>query len=212
MPSPWRAAFKDLAALDDDAARKLVDAFSGAGRFPRVEVLVDAARQGMPASADSLVAALLSARSVRGSTPSEIARDLSRSEDLALESGEQERLQNRLAELLGLEALATTSNAVDLLTQHPQNFRAARVFSDIRPVFGDDVQAPPAGAVIVETLQIGVWSKDGSTDVVYVAMDESDLRELRLAIDRALDKTETLKAMLVSQKLAYFEFSGREAT
>jgi hypothetical protein len=92
-----------------------------------------------------------------------------------------------------------------LQTQNPRNFQSARIVTDIRPVFSDKVSAPPLGAVIVETLQIQTWTRDGSSELIFVSMDETDLLQLRETVDRALVKTRTLSTLLSDQNLPYFE-------
>ena len=69
----------------------------------------------------------------------------------------------------------------------------------------------PDGAVIVETLQIQTWSRVGDTQLVFISMDEADLRQLRSIVDRALEKTETLKRFIAEKGLSYFELEQEDA-
>jgi hypothetical protein len=101
--------------------------------------------------------------------------------------------------------LSTTAVATDLQTQNPRNFQSAKIVTDIRPVFDDEVQARPRGAVIVETLQIQTWTREANIELIFVSMDEQDLTQLREIIDRALFKTKTLRTLLDEQSLPYFE-------
>jgi hypothetical protein len=61
----------------------------------------------------------------------------------------------------------------------------------------------------VEVLQLQTWNRDGATETLYIAMDEADLIELRGVMDRALDKTATLREMLEEQELTCFELDER---
>jgi hypothetical protein len=112
-----------------------------------------------------------------------IAEALSRSADLDLSNDEaRSRLGERVASILRTEALSTTAVGVELLTQFPRNYQVSRIFTDIRPLFHDEVEDRPTGAVIVETLQLQTWNRDGSTETLYVAMDEADLLEPRTTV------------------------------
>ena len=59
--------------------------------------------------------------------------------------------------------------------------------------------------MLVETLQIQTWTRDGGSELIFVSMDETDLKQLKLTIDRALHKTETLKTFINEKGLSYFE-------
>ena len=83
--------------------------------------------------------------------------------------------------------------------------------TDLRPVFDDNLTLPPGGAVIIETLQIQTWSRDGGSQLLFVSMDEFDLRALQSIVQRALDKTDTLKAFIAEKGLSYFELEKEGA-
>jgi hypothetical protein len=84
----------------------------------------------------------------------EVAERLSESSDLDLDPLSRAQLRHRAEAILATEVLSTTAVATDLQTQNSRNFQSAKIVTDIRPVFDDEVQARPRGAVIVETLQI----------------------------------------------------------
>jgi hypothetical protein len=124
---------------------------------------------------------------------------LSESTDLNLDDAEREALRTRAQAILDTDVFATTGVATDLQTQHERNYQSARIVTDVRPVFQDALDKAPDGAVIVETLQIQTWSRNGDSQLMFVSMDEVDLRQLQSIIQRALDKTETLKAFLAER-------------
>jgi hypothetical protein len=215
IPRPYRGGFEALLELDDAAAQRFSEALDQAPKFAAVADLVERAKSVVPEEqrlqTELVIQALLSVRGqLREMDAGELARDLSESIDLEFDSEQRKGLRERLTPLLKSEALRSTANAVDLLTQNRLNYASSRSFSDVRPVFDDDVHTVPTGAVIVETLQLRTWSKDGSTDILHIAMDESDLREIRDVLDRALEKTETLKTLLRSQQITYFQLDKRK--
>ncbi len=60
----------------------------------------------------------------------------------------------RVSRLIRMPAISSTARAVDIQTEHAKVFHDARVFSDVRPIFGDDPSVAPEGAVINEVLKI----------------------------------------------------------
>ncbi len=134
-----------------------------------------------------------------------LARSISLSPDLELDETETAALEQRLDELLQIEAVESTAHAIEILTQNPRNYGSARVLTDVRHVFSRDVREPPRGATIVEVLQLHTWSPNGTSDTTYVAMDEADLMELGAVVDRALKKTTTLRKAMQDQQLTYFQ-------
>jgi hypothetical protein len=215
VPRGYRAAFGTLEALEDAAFDRLVTSLSSAPALSPVSTLVELAApvfgDDRSLTARGLVQALLSAEGLIRlfGAEGEVARGISESADLDLDGEQRRKLQVRLEALLEVEGLRSTAAAVDLLTQNERNYGEARVFSDIRPIFGEAVVEAPTGAVIVETLQLRTWAKDGSSETIAVAMDESDLRELRDVLDRALTKTETLKSMLDRHGTQHFDLDER---
>jgi hypothetical protein len=113
------------------------------------------------------------------------------------------RLRERLERFLRLDGpLAITSKALGVLTDHEHIFVGARILTDVRSVFKDNVEEPPAGAVIVHML--GVHYHEGhSHKEIFFALDTQDLKQLRESIDRASKKEEALKEMLSRAGVQY---------
>ncbi len=113
--------------------------------------------------------------------------------------------------MLSIESLATTASAVDVQTQHERPFHSARVFTDIRPVFGEDATVAPTGAVLSNVLKLEFFGESGRIQSRYFALDHADVKFLRDVLDRALDKTATLKAFLGATGLSHFEHEREDA-
>jgi hypothetical protein len=210
VPPPYRESLLTLAGLTDLDADQLITKISQLPAFSPVSTIQEAtvAVLGEDASpaARQLVFPLLALRGqLRSMKAGEVAERLSESRDLELDLKLRAQLRHRAEAILATDVLGTTAVATDLQTQNPRNFQSAKIVTDIRPVFDDEVEVRPRGAVIVETLQIQTWTREGHVELIFVSMDEQDLTQLREIVDRALDKTKTLKTLLGEQDLPYFE-------
>jgi hypothetical protein len=214
VPAPYRKALRELATLPDESAERLISGLQNIAPFQTVEelraVVRDALEQADGELADWLIPALLSlSGQLRGEPGIQLAAVLSESADLDLPSDARTQLRSRMETILATDALKSTAIAVELLTQHHRNYQTARVLTDIRPVFSSDVHDRPNGTVIVETLQLQTWDREGNSETLYIAMDKADLLELRSVIDRALEKTDTIDKWLGTQGIARFELDRR---
>jgi hypothetical protein len=113
-------------------------------------------------------------------------------------------LHQRIAEILSIENLDLIARAHDVLLEHPQTFASARIVSDIRPVFGDSVDKPPAAAVLVHMLNIAYYSAR-RRERFAVALDEKDLDKMIDVLERARTKAKTLRSMIKAQDIPYIE-------
>jgi len=117
------------------------------------------------------------------------ARDKTKSKDHGALS------RDRLDKLLNIESIRITSKATALLTDHDHVFCTARIYTDVRHVF----QTPdnrPVGAVIFHTLKLTYFGRDGRHDNFYLALDSSDIGDLRDVLNRADLKEKTLRSEL----------------
>ncbi len=126
------------------------------------------------------------------------ARDLADTDDV-----DWAGFQSDLEQLLGCdESLGVTAKVTDVRREYGHVYCSARILTDIRPVFGEDpTQAPLAGA-IVHTLRVTYHETSGHKDF-HVALDASDLRELRTLVDRATKKEASLKGEIAKTEMQY---------
>jgi hypothetical protein len=210
IPQPYREPLSTLAQLPDDTASKLIQSIRALEAYAPVSRIQAATEAILGTDAapgeKQLGLPLLALRGqLRQATPEDIAERLSQSSDLELDPPSRDNLRSRAAEILATPVYETTAVATDLQTQNARNYQSARIVTDVRPIFQEDVEAPPTGAVIVETLQIQTWTRDGGSELIFVSMDETDLKQLKATIDRALSKTDTLKKFIDEKGLSYFE-------
>lgn len=136
---------------------------------------------------------------------SKIAHDVANgAEELELEA--RNRLQKRLELALPLDALNVTSaKARELLMDREKAYCDAKIVTDIRPVFGDDVDSPEA-AIIIHTLKLGFHdSGSNSHKDIYVALDSRDIADLKKILERAELKETRLKTVISAAQLKQVE-------
>lgn len=117
------------------------------------------------------------------------------------ESNDWATFQSDLSDLLSFEeSLGITSKAAEVMNEHQRIYCSARILTDLRPVFREEVAPGPAAAVIVHNLRIN-FHKPQEIEQFFVSMSSSDLKELRGIIDRALKKEASLKKVAELAKL-----------
>jgi hypothetical protein len=122
----------------------------------------------------------------------------------AMDGAQLETLRRRTADILSIRSIDLVARAQDVLTEHSQTFSTARVVSDLRPVFGDQVSADPAGMVIVHMLNVNYRSA-GRRETFVVALDEKDIDDLMSVLQRAKDKGTTLQKIVENTGIPYIQ-------
>lgn len=155
-----------------------------------------------PADLKRLIITLVSLYRLRsrqqGLTATELARDvaLAARDALGIQADENAILARRLESLLGLESLSTTAfKAKELQLESERTFCDARIITDLRPVFGDSLEAAPS-MMIVHTLKLGFHEKQHKD--IFVALDEADIAALQKTLQRAEEKSRKLRSVLDS--------------
>lgn len=91
-------------------------------------------------------------------------------------------------------ALSISAKAIGILTDHSHVFWYSRVLTDLRPVFRTDLGARPPAFVVVHNLKLA-YRASGEYREFFVALDTLDIHSLREALDRALEKEKSLRAI-----------------
>jgi hypothetical protein len=107
------------------------------------------------------------------------------------------RFKARLMDLLDIESFGVASKALSLKNECDHLFCVGRILTDARPVYSDDVSAPPRAALILHTLRLA-YHKTNDLKEFYITFDDSDLKELRDLLDRADLKSKSLTVALKS--------------
>jgi hypothetical protein len=113
-------------------------------------------------------------------------------------------VKSRLLRLYGIDRLAVSTKAKLIVTEHQHSFCNARLFTDIRPIFGQDATAQPSGAMLVHTLKLH-YHEGTEFKEFFVALDSDDLENLRSILKRASEKAESLKDFIKSTSITYVD-------
>jgi hypothetical protein len=209
IPSAYRAALASIARMSDADTDSLVGALSdeqvGIGSFSKLAERIRSRVSLKTTGLDDVVDALKALYSVRLGNEQALdifIRDVSAamrrgdSEAEKIIDAEAQTLENRLGQLLNIESLTVACKASDLQFGYERVFESARIFTDIRPVFGGDSTSDVRGAVIINQLRI---SCDEGPDVkdFFFALDQDDLAALKKIVERAEAKSKTLAALLL---------------
>ncbi len=142
-----------------------------------------------PQLAAEALLGLASARDWRGLTSIAAVEALS-TDSFQLTADEQ----GELSSILDTRAIRVLARSLDLYTEHQRLFMGVRVITDLRPIFDYpevELSTGPIGTLIEHDLRI-TYQEDGRPKSIHLALDTSDLRKLRDAIDRADEKTAAL--------------------
>jgi hypothetical protein len=120
----------------------------------------------------------------------------SKRKDLTFDGlSDRARFKARLTELLDIDSFGVASKALSLKNECDHLFCVGRILTDARPVYSDDVSAPPRAALILHTLRLA-YHKTNDLKEFYITFDDSDLKELRELLDRADLKSKSLAVTL----------------
>lgn len=150
------------------------------------------------ADLQAIIQALISLYSVgsgRGWDIETIADRLSRSPDIELPDAGRDQFAERVKSALAMDVLLLVAKTIDVMTEHGSLYVGARVLSDLRPVFRDDVADPPLAMVLLHTLRLS-HVVDGEVKNLFATMDEEDVENLIQVLSRATEKGQTLRTMV----------------
>ena len=112
------------------------------------------------------------------------------------------KLRKFLVKTLAMHhSVGTASKTGHVMTQHERIFHAARILTDVRPIFYPDVTDTPDAAVVTHMLRITQRNNQGERSDIFVAMDRNDVISLRSTLDRALAKEDTITKLIVKAEV-----------
>lgn len=217
IPPQYQAGLVKLNALSEESAQELLVALRDAPLTMNTESLISRlaskASSVAPLDLSEIVPAILSLYSLRaqlGSSTPDVAESIVQAmqesglDELKFTGNERDRFVNRMIAFLNLSSFDVAGKANNLLLEHEHALREARIITDIRPVFGENPEAPPAGAIIVHMLKLGYYEGSVYRDL-FVALDTNDIRLLQDMLARADSKAEALKSVLEAAKVPYVD-------
>jgi hypothetical protein len=113
----------------------------------------------------------------------------------------------RLATIIKIESLSVVATkAQELRAEFERTFCEARIFTDLRPVFGGNVEDTPTAMIIVHTLKLGYHDTDSAEHKeMFIAVDSDDIAKLTEQLVRAAKKEKTLKARLEAAGIKFVD-------
>jgi hypothetical protein len=217
IPEVYRAGVSKIRRLDERSVREIRNALDQAEETPaRTEngleiqrdpdsVAVSAMRSIASTNVEEFkqiaraLAGLYIAKSVRDVSVDDFAEDVCDAmealpeEDLRLPHSEREQFRDKIKTLLGSEFFSIVAKAFDLATDDERTFCDARIFTDLRPVFGARVEDGPDAMVVLHSLRLTYHQGSQRHQQFYVALDDGDLKKLKKLIDRAEAKAKALR-------------------
>jgi hypothetical protein len=123
-----------------------------------------------------------------------------------LEPADEPNFRNRLAKLLDIGSLNIAAKGAALQSEHEHVFCSARVLTDARPVYGNNVSDPPVAMIITHALKLSYHEgPGGKIREFYVGLGSKDITELQVALQRAEDKTKSLRAAIDLSKVKFID-------
>jgi hypothetical protein len=219
VPEPLRAGIKALIQLDDEGANGLLEALSQCSPSLKRDGLLQQLRERLgsrfePAQLELLVDGLFTLASGAASgdqSAAEFAAAIASAPELGVSADLRNATERRILGFLTCEPLVVTSKAIDVINEQPARFIAARILTDMRPIFGTDVNLPPVGAVVGHTLRIA-YVTARRREEFFVALDADDLDELEEAVKRARQKAFTTAGFLRGADIRDLSPRGKEGT
>jgi len=205
LPDRSRSSLKHLIEYSEEQFRRLLSALESASRL-NPQSVATAIVPPIRGSEEvvSTIFALHHAQATSDVTRETFLGDLIETMGLDPETPGFEMAKSRLSKVLSIGSLGKLAKASRVLSEYDHAFYDATIFSDIRPVFGDEASSPPAGMGIVHTLEI-LYHKDRLHERFFVALTTKDLQKLRSALDRAELKVTTLRESLAKAGIEYLE-------
>ncbi|SRR6266404_3042059 len=218
IPEPYESGLATIVGLSDDSVSELVSALRTipAKLFPYTlaheispnvqSIPVDDLREVIETLQSLYLTKVYHEvpANVMADDIAEAATENGLSEQLKLSGLDRDKFRDRLATLLSIESLEILAKALGILRNNQNVFHEARIISEIRPVFGSNVEEPPPAAVLLHMLNITCHGTDGHKEF-FIALDTDDIEVLRDVIDRAETKAESLKVMLNKAGTTYLE-------
>ncbi len=213
IPPRYKPGLEAAADLSEEAVDLLSEALGDVPRHLTTQRLAENAAAAIPDLTVDLAAEMLEAvlslialPPEDGLSATELARDVAWSQDIVLDEVEREAFAKRLERVLSFETLVLAARAHDVVTEADHVFHDARILTDIRPVFGANIANGPKAAVLVANLKIEYHEDRGPINASFFMLDHSDLIRLRNVVDRALTKVTSLRAIIDTMDLPYWEY------
>lgn len=212
IPPRFRVALNRIASLSDADLEALATALTTLPPFPSRSTIRASIASVIAADEevdnDRVTDALLNlAVQRRRWGADELANLIASSSLLTVPEERRESFERLIKTAVDADALLGAARGLDVVFDRENILSEARILTDIRPVFGDEVEPNLRGAAVISTLSIDYYAGAGGPKKVQLAIDERDLRRLNVAIERALKKGSALRELLSTTDTQYFDYT-----
>lgn len=208
IPDQSRKALAQLGALTEPEFLELLEALRSIPPSLLDDDVLEPLLESVSKDAKTIVKAVLGlhyAMARSGKFVDEISREVVKAlkgvqTEPSVSGDHLEALKLRVGQLLAIEALRTSTKALNVQQDEPHVYENARVLTDIRPVFLESVQNGPLAAVICHTLKLEYRTATGG-EAFFVTLDNKDLEALSDILERAAAKEQACRDLLAKANL-----------
>jgi hypothetical protein len=216
IPERFRAGVAAIADLTDASFNDLVQALKSSATAKTAGELSLKIADQVPSlpinSTEKIIAAISAMQSVQKTAhanseqfTADLWDALEDDSPELVENSDENVLKERAKILLDETSIHLTSAKVtELRSEIERSFCGARILTDVRTAFPDDATKYPA-MTIMQTLEIMFHDDMGRHREFYVSVDDNDLIILKDAVDRAIQKKQTLQALLTKADFELFD-------
>jgi hypothetical protein len=217
IPKPFEQGIVKVFSLPDDQAASLQAALQESPLLLRPKALaasISGKVKGLSeAEIEQIISTLTSLYMARATLEIPSAQFLdelveaieeSESKPANLTEATRDPIKQKLAALLNIESFGVAVKAQEVLHEHQYALSRVRILTDIRPVFKKDEIDAPVAMVLVHTLKL-TYLTDGRMQDFFVAMDTSDIKIMKDALERAEKKAESLREIIAATHVGLVE-------
>ncbi|MGW2604506.1 hypothetical protein ACWC4A_08760 [Streptomyces mirabilis] len=204
VPRRHVQALRFLASAEKKTVQGIREVLSGEERFTSIPALersltrIPGVSKGI---AESLVGSILTLENLLIShkyNVTELANAVAGADELGLEESEKVHLATQLSAVLSRPPIRELAKAAELAAESPNHYHSGRFLTDLRPIFSDDPRDPVQAAVVSQTLRVEYYDQYGDPSSLFIALNEVDITNLIEAANRALGKSQNLRAFLAA--------------
>jgi len=208
IPEMFRPALDRIISFSEEQLQELHDVLGALRVHLKPDVVtesVKAVKSSLPDLPDIVQTLVnLSITRFRAEMPlDEFASGISKSLRFDTDVSKRENFEARLKSLLNIKALVLSGRAFDIQHEYEKVFRAARILTDIRPVFSLS-GAEALGAMIIHNLSVSYF-EDGEYKEVVFALDDADLSAIKKVFERAEIKSKISEQLIGKSGVEYFD-------
>jgi len=119
----------------------------------------------------------------------------------------KKKLSDLLFKFLNLRgSFYFTFKGIDLSTERQKILSESKIFTDIRPIFGDSKDYNINCSLIIHNLKIEYF-EDAKQKNIFFALDSKDLKDLKDIIIRAQEKEKAIEKQYKKSNISFLEIS-----